>query len=375
MVYLYGLILNITILVVVHVVEALGGGVYTYFKDLTSHFSMEDDIKTIIFFSKNRKEIDPKNLELITNQNVELVEVDMCRKLNPLQDYKSILKLRKLLKKYNPDIVHLHSSKASVLGRIAALNIVSKERVFYTPHGYSFLSKEFSNSKKKVFYFIEKYIQRIFGGITLACGDTEYEIAQKIGKSVLVRNGIIVDKLSAFKKPIKNNVLTIGIIGRISFQKNPDLFNTIALRFSKYNFIWIGDGELKNQLTAPNITITGWSLDQKEVMSRLNSIDIYLQTSLWEGLPIALLEAMALEKPLVATNIIGNKDIVVHNENGYLFDTIEELDTIFKNLEDDITRNQMGAKGLERCRTLFNTTTNFNQMKSVYLNAVSNTKQ
>lgn len=375
MVYLYGLILNITILVVVHVVEALGGGVYTYFKDLTSHFSKEDDIKTIIFFSKNRKEIDPKNLELITNQNVELVEVDMCRKLNPLQDYKSILKLRKLLKKYNPDIVHLHSSKASVLGRIAALNIVSKERVFYTPHGYSFLSKEFSNSKKKVFYFIEKYIQRIFGGITLACGDTEYEIAQKIGKSVLVRNGIIVDKLSAFKKPIKNNVLTIGIIGRISFQKNPDLFNTIALRFSKYNFIWIGDGELKNQLTAPNITITGWSLDQKEVMSRLNSIDIYLQTSLWEGLPIALLEAMALEKPLVATNIIGNKDIVVHNENGYLFDTIEELDTIFKNLEDDITRNQMGAKGLERCRTLFNTTTNFNQMKSVYLNAVSNTKQ
>ncbi|UOX34939.1 glycosyltransferase [Flavobacterium sediminilitoris] len=372
MVYLYGLILNITILVVVHVVEALGGGVYTYFKDLTSHFSKEDDIKTIIFFSKNRKEIDPKNLELITNQNVELVEVDMCRKLNPLQDYKSILKLRKLLKKYNPDIVHLHSSKASVLGRIAALNIVSKERVFYTPHGYSFLSKEFSNSKKKVFYFIEKYIQRIFGGITLACGDTEYEIAQKIGKSVLVRNGIIVDKLSAFKKPIKNNVLTIGIIGRISFQKNPDLFNTIALRFSKYNFIWIGDGELKSQLTATNITITGWSLDQVEVMSRLNSIDVYLQTSLWEGLPIALLEAMALEKPLVATNIIGNKDIVVHNENGYLFNCIEELDIQFKKLEDERTRNEMGANGLKRCKALFNTTTNFNQMKSIYLNTISN---
>lgn len=362
-------------MVVVHIIEALGGGVYTYFKDLTLHFSKENDLKTIIFYSKNRKEIDPNNLELITNQNVELVEVDMCRKLNPLYDYRSILKLRKLLKKYNPDIVHLHSSKAGVLGRIAASNIVPKERVFYTPHGYSFLSKEFSNSKKKVFYLIEKYIQKIFGGITIACGDTEYEIAQEIGKSILIRNGIKVDKINLFKKPVSNSKLTIGILARITTARNPNLFNSIALRFPNYNFVWIGDGELKNQLTAPNITITGWSLDQIEVMSRLNSIDVYLQTSLWEGLPIALLEAMALEKPLVATNIIGNKDIVVPNENGYLFDSIEELDFIFKKLEDEETRKKMGINGINRCKTLFNTTTNFNQMKSIYLNAVSNTKQ
>ncbi|MFD2892247.1 glycosyltransferase [Flavobacterium chuncheonense] len=362
-------------MIVIHIIEALGGGVYSYFKDLTLHFSKENDIKTIIFYSKNRKEIDPKNLELITCHNVELVEVDMCRKLNPLQDYKSILKLRKLLKKYNPDIVHLHSSKASVLGRIAASNVVPKYSVFYTPHGYSFLSKEFSNSKKKVFYFIEKYIQKIFGGTTLACGDTEYEIAQKIGKSMLVRNGIFVDKISSFKKSVSNSKLTIGILARITTARNPELFNAIALRFPKYNFIWIGDGDLKSQLTAPNITVTGWSLDQVEVMSRLNSIDVYLQTSLWEGLPIALLEAMALEKPLVATNIIGNKDIIVHNENGYLFNSIDELDIQFKKLEDERTRNEMGKNGLKRCKTLFNTTTNFNQMKSIYLNAISNAKQ
>lgn len=360
-------------MIVIHIVEALGGGVYSYFKDLTLHFSEESDIKTIIFYSKNRKEIDPNNLALITNQNVELVEVDMSRKLNLLKDYKSILKLRKLLIKYKPDVVHLHSSKASVLGRIAALNIVSKERVFYTPHGYSFLSKEFSNSKKKVFYFIEKNMQKIFGGITLACGDTEYEIGKRIGKSMLVRNGIFVDKISSFKKPITNSILTIGILARITTARNPKLFNSIALRFPNYNFVWIGDGELKSLLTAPNITITGWSLDLETVMNHLNSIDVYLQTSLWEGLPIALLEAMALEKPLVATNIIGNKDIIVHNENGYLFDTIEELDVIFKNLEDEKMRNQMGSKGLERCKALFNTTTNFNQMKSIYLNTISNT--
>ena len=98
----------------------------------------------------------------------------------------------------------------------------------------------------------------------------------------------------------------------------------------------------------------------------MNQLDIYLQTSLWEGLPIALLEAMALKKPLVATNIIGNKDVVVSGKNGFLFDDITELDVIFKQLEDESFRNRLGEEALRNCREKFNTDINFKELVRIY---------
>jgi glycosyltransferase involved in cell wall biosynthesis len=71
-----------------------------------------------------------------------------------------------------------------------------------------------------------------------------------------------------------------------------------------------------NHYNCPNIKITGWFLDREDALTALNTIDIYIQTSLWEGLPIAVLEAMAMQ-PVLATNNIGNKDVVVHNETGF----------------------------------------------------------
>lgn len=361
-------------MVVIHIVEALAGGVYTYFKELTKHFAEVNDIKTIVIYSKNRKEIDPNNFELISNNNIELIEVDMVRNLNFNADLKATLEIRKIIKELKPDVIHLHSSKASVIGRLANINLATK--LFYTPHGYSFLSKEFSENKKKVFFGVEKYFQKFFGGITIACGDTEYEYAQKIGESLLVRNGVSIEKIRSYDlKKVRNQRLTIGILGRITAARNPELFNSIAIRFPQYDFVWIGDGELNNKITAKNIKIIGWMTDEKEIMKNLNQLDIYIQTSLWEGLPIALLEAMALEKPIVATNIIGNKDIVVNNETGYLFNDINELDIIFKQLENEDFRRKLGQKGLERCYEVFDNTKNFNSLEQIYKNAFLNNKQ
>jgi glycosyltransferase involved in cell wall biosynthesis len=351
---------------VVHIIEALAGGVYSYFKDLSHHFGDRDDIKTVIIYNKKRKEINPDNIKNEFSQNVTLINLDMERELNLKQDFIAVFQIRKLLKQIKPDIVHLHSSKASIIGRLAAQQIISKKNIFYTPHGYSFLSSEFSKTKKEVFYQIEKYTQFLLGGTTIACGDTEFEIGRKIGKSKLVRNGIDVENIKKHRTATKENKLTVGILGRITQARNPSLFNTIALQNPDYQFLWIGDGELRSLITAPNITITGWSLDRDETMKNLNRIDIYLQTSLWEGLPIALLEAMALKKPLVATNIIGNKDIIVNNETGYLFNDVKEIDQIFKLLESKENRNRLGEKGFQRCNEIFNNNKNFETLASIY---------
>ena len=353
---------------VVHIIEALGGGVYTYFKDLSFYFGEQEvrDISTTIIYSGMRKEIDPEKIESEFSKGISLIRLDMVREFSPIEDLKSVLQLRKELKKLNPDIIHLHSSKAGVLGRIATFLLFDRKKIYYTPHGYSFLRADISTITKKIYWTIEKGFQKFFGGITIACGDTEYEIAQKLGKSRLVRNGINIAEIQQQLSPQKNEILTIGIVARITSARNPKLFNAIALRFPNFNFVWIGDGEMSSLLTAPNIKITGWSTNRIKVLKELNAIDIYIQTSLWEGLPIAVLEAMAMKKPVLATNIIGNKDIVTPNETGFLFNDIEELDDYFELLKDEKKRTNFGNKALERCYTLFDKNKNFKALSNLY---------
>ncbi|MCB2295198.1 glycosyltransferase [Clostridium algoriphilum] len=84
----------------------------------------------------------------------------------------------------------------------------------------------------------------------------------------------------------------------------------MAEYFSQYDFVWVGDGELKDKLKADNIQVTGWS-DRKEVIRELMDIDIFILTSLWEGLSISLLEAMYLGKAVIVTNVIGNKMLLI----------------------------------------------------------------
>ncbi len=349
--------------------EALEGGVYTYFKDLSAFFGDEKNCKTIettIIYSSNRNGVSVEKVNSEFSKGVNLININMVREISFLQDYRDIIKLTRELKKINPDIIHLHSSKAGVLGRIAAFFLFKKVKLFYAPHGYAFLRTDISKTTKKLYSVIEKGFQWIFRGTIIGCGDTEFEIAKNIGPAKLIRNGVDITDIRQHFLPQQNSKLTIGILGRITAARNPQLFNDIALRFPDFNFIWIGDGELNHLITAPNIKITGWILDKKVVFEKLNSIDVYLQTSLWEGLPIAVLEAMVLEKPVVATNIIGNKDIVVPDQTGFLFDKIDELENYFEVLKDQKTRALFGENALNRCYELFDKDENFKQLLALY---------
>src|SRR5699024_6920633 len=91
-----------------------------------------------------------------------------------------------------------------------------------------------------------------------------------------------------------------------------------------FEFMWIGDGELRSELTAPNITITGW-INNNKALAYLNKCNIFLLPSLWEGLPMALLEAMYLKKICIVSNVVGNKDTIVNGKNGYICDNLDEF--------------------------------------------------
>ncbi len=349
---------------VVHITETFVTGVYSYIKDLSLELDKKNYLTNTIIFSNKRE----GRLNEPLPQSIQLLELDMVREINFKEDYLSFIKLLKLLKKIKPDVVHLHSSKAGFLGRLCCVFLKDKPKVFYTPHGFSFLRTDISKLKKFAFFSLEKMISLFSDSTIIACGDTEFMYAKKIGNSFLVRNGVDFENITAHYLPYQENeIITIGILGRISFPRNPELFNKIALCFPDLRFLWIGGGELEDKLTAPNIEVTGWFAEKEQGFKYLNKVDIYIQTSLWEGLPIAVLEAMAFKKPIVASNVIGNKDAVVHDETGFLFNNFNEACFYINKLiiNKDI-RTKFGNKGFERCKTYFNTNQNFRELIDYY---------
>ena len=318
---------------VLHLVEAFGGGVFTFLVELSN--STCNDYDVVIAYSKRKQT--PENFKDYFNKNVKLIEVqNFTRSIGP-KDIKACSEIKKLVKKENPDIVHMHSSKAGIIGRLV---ISTKNRkLFYTPHGYSFLKQDDSKLKRFMYKSIEKIVAIYKRKCTIvACSEGEYKESLKLTKNATyVNNGVNIKEIDSLVKDssikdidIKN--LKICTVGRIGFQKNPQLFNQIAEQFPQIQFTWIGDGELKDMLKSSNINITGWA-NRADVLGNLAQNDIFILPSLWEGLPIALLEAMYLGKVCIVSNVIGNRDVIVNGENGFICDGLDDYKKIIEEIQ------------------------------------------
>lgn len=327
---------------IVHVMECFAGGTFNFLVDLTSELSNEEHI---VIYGTNRENT-PKNFKDLFNKNVKFIEWKTAqREMKPLKDIKALWELYSILKKIdNIDVIHLHSSKAGFLGRIVSFLLGKSKKTIYTPHAISFLRLDVSSKKRKIFIWMEKFAS-FFGGKIVACSQSEKEIIEEQGiKNVtFINNGI--KPLEIEKKVNTSDKITIISVGRLSIQKNPKLFNDIALEFidnPNIQFIWCGDGELKSELTSPNIKCTGW-IERKKLENYLANADIYLSTSLWEGLPLSVLEAMSIGLPVVLSNCIGNKDLVVNN--GFLYNNkIDCIENINKLLSEKCLRIKQGKE-------------------------------
>jgi len=303
---------------ILFVVESMGGGVFTYIYSLANRLSNNYEI----FIIYNTREETPANYKEYFNKNINLIQLNsFTRKLNLFNDLRSLIKIKKIEHCIKPDIIHLHSSKAGALGRLAFFNY--KVPVFYTPHGYSFLISNISPLKRKIYYFVE-YVLSKMGATTIACSRGEYDISLKFSKnSLAIDNGIDINDIHTMPIDNQNKTRKIYTLGRITNQKDPKTFNDIALKLPDSEFYWIGSGELKHELTAPNIKIINW-LPKNDALEIANKADIFLLTSKWEGLSISLLESMYMKKLCVVSNIPENKCVITNGFNGYTCSTIEE---------------------------------------------------
>ena len=307
---------------ILYVVESMGGGVFTYVVELANALSKDFDM----YIAYATRPQTPENYRDYFNKEIRLIEVqNFCRSLNPVKDLKAFFEIKKIVKDVKPDIVHLHSSKAGAIGRLAING--KKIPCFYTPHGYSFLMLDQSKLKRGIYKAIEKICGKRTCK-TISCSKGEHDESVKLTKKAdYINNGIDMEELQQVLDVIPQNSCsdnTVFTIGRICEQKNPKLFNEIAEAMPEVRFIWIGDGELRDELSAPNIQITGW-LDRKDVISHAQQCNNFILTSLWEGLPISLLEAMYMKKTCIVSNVIGNRDVIRTGYNGYVCDNVSDF--------------------------------------------------
>jgi len=364
---------------VLFIVEAMGGGVFTYIVDLANQLanmtdawdattSITDDKQNTdntgrtdksIKESKNnsnnnnpyiyemyvaygiRKQT-PKDYKRYFDKKIHLIQVESFgRSISLIKDFKAFFEIKKIASEVQPDIIHLHSSKAGALGRVAfnGLKIAGKPvPVFYTPHGYSFLMKNHSAPKRLIYKLIEQGCGKL-DCTTISCSAGEHQETLKLTRrATYVNNGINTRQLerSLGKLKIENHPFTVFTLGRICYQKNPALFNQIAEAMPDVRFLWIGDGELRDELTSENIEITGW-VDRKTALTKSMSADVFVLPSLWEGLPISLLEAMYMKKPCAVSDVIGNHDVIHNRKNGFVCEDSNSFVDAIRSIQRDMS--------------------------------------
>lgn len=361
---------------IVHVVEPLAGGMVTFIKSLVEnlpddfHVIVHGERRQVTSFTEVKKEFSSQNVKFLRWKSAQ-------RSLSPLKDIHAFFELYTILKRLKKnnsvDIVHLHSSKGGFIGRVACRFLGIQDVVVYTPNGAPFMVSDSPASN----YFYKKLekIASLFGGQVVCCSPSEQQAYQLAGiNAITINNGVKHEKITQFQnKKKKDNVFRIVTSGRIENQKNPILFNKIASyfqEFKQFEFIWVGEGTERHLLNSNNIQVTGW-LSKDDANEIVGNSDLYLSTATFEGLPFAVLEALALKKPVLLSDCIGNKDLVMKGLNGDIFQT--ENDAINKLLHfynNNSMLSVMGEHSESHCKNSFDLFNTYQSYKKLYQKAV-----
>ena len=323
---------------IMHIAEPFATGVLSFLIDITKRQVETNDI----YILYGIRPLTPENVEELFDKRIHLIKINSFNgAINTVLNPKAYCEVYRWYKNIKPNIIHFHSSASGFIGRW--LLPCNKIPTFYTPHGYSFLMRDGSEMKRFIFWLIE-YLSAQRPATTIACSEGEYLEAMKLSKnSTYVNNGIDICELESFVREIHEirKPVRVCTSGRILYQKNPRLFNEIARLLPEVNFIWIGEGELKTELTSPNITITGW-IKREEALRIIRNVDFFILPSLWEGLPISLLEAMYLRKICLVSDVIGNRDVIKNGVNGLICNSASEYaDAIRKIVSGQIDGKKM----------------------------------
>jgi len=364
---------------ILHIARPVAGvGVYI---SLLSKYINSNQFSNAIICNTNEKIISINN---DSDVKVDHFHCNIKREIRLFNDIKCLVKIYKIVKQLKPNIIHCHSAKSGVLGRL--VGFLTKTKTIYTPHAYSYLSAE---SKKQ--QFILKNIERFFSKIpstTLACSASEYKRALfdlKIPKEKIIHwnnsieNEISLSTCNSLAKLPKEYICSIG---RPSYQKNTELLVEAVTRIkrthSNIHLVILGVGfysptlekiekSILDKNLSQNITLIPW-LKRDLSLAILNKSLVYISSSRYEGLPYSAIEALSLSKPCVLTNVDGNKDLVKDNYNGFLVkeNATEMAESITKILDDPVLRKRMEKNSRIEFEDLFDINKNIKKLENLY---------
>lgn len=260
----------------------------------------------------------------------------LVREIRPLQDWRALGDLRRALERENPDIVHTHSSKAGILGRWAARR-AGVPVIIHTFHGFGF-NKEQKPWTRAAFVALEKSAAKISRAlVAVSRANRDEALALGIGRPEqyrLIRSGVRLADYKSIERsrrapagiPLAPDQPLITTVGPFKPQKNLLDFIRAAEIVHRTRpaarFLLVGDGALRPELEGEIrrrglngvVILAGWRRDLSAIFSRT---DVFVMTSLWEGLPRALVEAMSAGLPSVANAVDGVSDIIEDGVNGF----------------------------------------------------------
>lgn len=352
--------------------------------------SVESLLKPLIIESMNRGyEVhnacsNTGRFDRLRAEGLTMKEVNIDRKISLLSNVKSVLKLYKLIKKEKYDIVHVHTPVAALLGRIAA-KLAGAKNVIYTAHGFYF-HEDMSKKQYNFFVNIERIAARFFTDWLLLQSKEDYEFAlkqnfKKSERTLHLSNGVdiwnkfnpvlIKEKTcSDFRREenIFKDDFVFSFIGRLVKEKGIfeliTAFKNVTNNFPNAKLLIIGgfleserDQESYRKLMIDlehfNIRYLGF---RKDIPMLMATSDAYILPSYREGLPRSIIEAMAMNNPIIATNIRGCREEVFEGVNGFLVKkgSSEELaEAMEKLLENRVLVKEMGERSREIAEELF----------------------
>lgn len=266
--------------------------------------------------------------------NIILVK-GLSNSFNPLKDIAALVQIYIFLKKNEIDIAHTHSSMAGILGRIAAKS-AGVHTIIHTVHGWSFHDR-MSKGRRRLYVLLERMMARFSSKlITVSDLDAAKGLGERIGTPglyVTIRSAIDFDRFRNYDCHFVNSLRDkyegkriIGTIGRLTEQKNILDFVRIAQKLlekrNDLHFIIVGDGPQRKTVEKfigncglqEHIILVGTRYD---IQNFMHTFDVLVLTSLWEGLPRVIPEAMYCGVPVVANNVDGVAEIIENGVNGF----------------------------------------------------------
>lgn len=354
---------------VLHVVTRMNtGGVAVLLDDLMTSFNPHLIEATLLTGSCDETEEDYLSIRKPTYQLIRVAHLQ--KKFNLQRDLEAFFEIRRTIRNLEIDVVHTHTSKAGLIGRLAASTVKPKPVRVHTFHGH-LLTGYFSSWKTKLVYSIEKFLE-LFTGAFVAMGSQVKKDLDSIGLGKRVNFSVFFPGLpSRVFEPktiarrelgLSENETYILFVGRMTAIKRPDRLldslEELVRRKVDIQVLAAGDGELlaglRDRATGVGLPITflGWRSDIPKLIA---ASDIAILTSDNEAVPLTLIEASMAGLPLVSTNVGSVSDVLVNDLNGYLVDSepIALADALEKLIIDPVLRQIMGAAGRERAVRYF----------------------